>query len=290
MVAAGCLKRESRATPAGPSTLRSRDDLHTRSRPLRPHDYRRSGRSGLQAAGDLARALAQLRRRPPVRDRPRDPAPRRSTAASRTSTSRTTTARRTARPRRRSARRCATTCARSATSSSSRRRPATTCGPGRTASGARASTCSRSLDQSLARMGLDYVDIFYSHRFDPETPLEETMGALDTAVRSGRALYAGISSYSPEKTREAAAILERARHAAPDPPALVLAAQPLDRGRAARHARRARRRLHRLLAARAGDADRQVPRRHPAGLARGGEQLALARPADRADAREDPRA
>ncbi|HZQ82600.1 MAG TPA: L-glyceraldehyde 3-phosphate reductase [Gaiellaceae bacterium] len=65
-----------------------------------------------------------------------------------------------------------------------------------------------SLDQSLRRMGLDYVDIFYSHRFDPETPLEETMGALDTAVRSGRALYAGISSYSPEKTREAYEILE----------------------------------------------------------------------------------
>ena len=64
-----------------------------------------------------------------------------------------------------------------------------------------------SLDQSLGRMGLDYVDIFYSHRFDPETPLEETMGALDTAVRQGKALYAGISSYSPEKTREADAIL-----------------------------------------------------------------------------------
>ncbi len=64
-----------------------------------------------------------------------------------------------------------------------------------------------SLDQSLARMQLDYVDIFYSHRFDPETPLDETMGALDTAVRSGKALYAGISSYSPEKTREAAEIL-----------------------------------------------------------------------------------
>jgi L-glyceraldehyde 3-phosphate reductase len=64
-----------------------------------------------------------------------------------------------------------------------------------------------SLDQSLKRMGVDYVDIFYSHRFDPETPLEETMGALDAAVRSGRALYAGISSYSPERTREAAAIL-----------------------------------------------------------------------------------
>jgi L-glyceraldehyde 3-phosphate reductase len=66
-----------------------------------------------------------------------------------------------------------------------------------------------SLDQSLARMGLDYVDIFYSHRFDPETPLEETMGALDQAVRSGKALYAGISSYSPERTAEAAAILRR---------------------------------------------------------------------------------
>jgi len=64
-----------------------------------------------------------------------------------------------------------------------------------------------SLDQSLARMGLDYVDIFYSHRFDPDTPLEETMGALDTAVKSGRALYAGISSYSAERTAEAAAIL-----------------------------------------------------------------------------------
>jgi L-glyceraldehyde 3-phosphate reductase len=65
-----------------------------------------------------------------------------------------------------------------------------------------------SLDQSLKRMQVEYVDIFYSHRFDPDTPLEETMGALDTAVRSGRALYAGISSYSPEKTREAFEILE----------------------------------------------------------------------------------
>jgi L-glyceraldehyde 3-phosphate reductase len=64
-----------------------------------------------------------------------------------------------------------------------------------------------SLDQSLSRMGLDYVDIFYSHRFDPETPLEETMGALATAVSQGKALYVGISSYSAEKTREAEAIL-----------------------------------------------------------------------------------
>jgi L-glyceraldehyde 3-phosphate reductase len=64
-----------------------------------------------------------------------------------------------------------------------------------------------SLDQSLARMGLDYVDIFYSHRFDPDTPLEETMGALDTAVRQGKALYVGISSYSAQKTKEAYDIL-----------------------------------------------------------------------------------
>ena len=64
-----------------------------------------------------------------------------------------------------------------------------------------------SLDQSLSRLGLDYVDIFYSHRFDPETPLEETMGALATAVSQGKALYVGISSYSAEKTHEAEAIL-----------------------------------------------------------------------------------
>jgi L-glyceraldehyde 3-phosphate reductase len=64
-----------------------------------------------------------------------------------------------------------------------------------------------SLDQSLGRLGLDYVDIFYSHRVDPDTPLEETMGALDAAVRQGKALYVGISSYSAKRTREAAAIL-----------------------------------------------------------------------------------
>ncbi len=66
-----------------------------------------------------------------------------------------------------------------------------------------------SLDQSLTRMGLDYVDIFYSHRFDPDTPLEETIGALDHAVRSGKALYVGISSYSATKTAEAAEIARR---------------------------------------------------------------------------------
>src|SRR3989440_2730902 len=66
-----------------------------------------------------------------------------------------------------------------------------------------------SLDQSLERMGLEYVDIFYSHRADPDTPLEETMGALDTAVKQGKALYAGISSYSANRTKEAVAILRQ---------------------------------------------------------------------------------
>ena len=125
-----------------------------------------------------------------------------------------------------------------------------------------------SLDQSLRRMGLDYVDIFYSHRFDPDTPLEETLGALDTAVRAGKALYAGISSYSGARTREAVADPARARHAAAHPPAVLLAAQPLDRGGPARRARRGGRRLDRLLAARPGHAHRQVPRRHPRGHAR----------------------
>ncbi|MFF9511222.1 aldo/keto reductase [Streptomyces sp. NPDC014724] len=65
-----------------------------------------------------------------------------------------------------------------------------------------------SLDQSLTRLGLDHVDIFYSHRFDPDTPLEETMGALDSAVQQGKALYVGVSNYSPEQTRQAARILQ----------------------------------------------------------------------------------
>jgi L-glyceraldehyde 3-phosphate reductase len=112
-----------------------------------------------------------------------------------------------------------------------------------------------SLDQSLSRMGLEYVDIFYSHRSDPDTPLEETMGALDTAVRSGKALYAGISDPSP------------ARHAGSDSPAVVLDAGPLDRGRAARCARRRGHRLHRVLAAGPGGADGQVRRRHPGRVA-----------------------
>ena len=94
-----------------------------------------------------------------------------------------------------------------------------------------------SLDQSLQRMGLDYVDIFYSHRADPDTPLEETMGALDTAVQQGKALYAGISSYSAEADRAGRGDPRGDGHAAHDPPALVLDAQPLDRGAPARRPR-----------------------------------------------------
>ncbi len=116
-----------------------------------------------------------------------------------------------------------------------------------------------SLDDSLKRMGLDYVDIFYAHRPWANTPLEETMGALATAVHQGKALYVGISSYSPERTRQAAEILKSMG-------VPLLIHQPsysmLNRWiekRPARHARRNRRRLHRLLAARAGPADRQVP-------------------------------
>ena len=119
-----------------------------------------------------------------------------------------------------------------------------------------------SLDQSLRRMGLDYVDIFYSHRVDPDTPLDETMSALVTAVQQGKALYAGISSYSAARTIEAARLLCRPRRAAAHPPTVVLDAQPVDRARpAAGRARGGGRGLHRLLTAGAGHADRPVPRR-----------------------------
>ena len=134
-----------------------------------------------------------------------------------------------------------------------------------------------SLDESLARMGLDYVDIFYSHRFDPDTPLEETMGALITAVTTGRALYAGISSYSSERTRR------RRRscatwHAAADPPAVVFDAQPVDRGLVAGHAGRTRCGVHRLLAAGPGLADRPYLNGMPAESRAARERVDLGRP------------
>ena len=125
-----------------------------------------------------------------------------------------------------------------------------------------------SLDQSLKRMGLDYVDIFYSHRLDPETPLEETMGALDSAVRAGQGALRRHLQLLGRADPRGGPDPARARHAAADPPAVLLAAQPLDRGGPARRARRAGGRLDRLLPARAGPAHRQVPRRHPRGLAR----------------------
>ena len=148
-----------------------------------------------------------------------------------------------------------------------------------------------SLDQSLRRMGLDYVDIFYSHRFDPETPLEETMGALDTAVRQGKALYVGISSYSAEKTAEAAAILRELGTPLRHPPALLLDAEPLDRAGAAPtrsgelgvgcivFSPLAQGMLTDKYLDGIPEGSRATPRRH-----------ALARAAHRRDAREDPRA
>ena len=125
-----------------------------------------------------------------------------------------------------------------------------------------------SLDQSLTRMGLDYVDIFYSHRPDPETPLEETMGALHSAVQQGKALYVGVSNYSAEQTREAARILGELGtplliH---QPRYSMLDRRPEDRRPAGRPGRAAGR-LHRLLPAGAGPAHRPLPRRHPGGLA-----------------------
>ena len=114
-----------------------------------------------------------------------------------------------------------------------------------------------SLDQSLARMGLDYVDIFYSHRFDPETPLEETIGALDTAVRQGKALYVGISSYSPQ------GVPPRRRRSSRELGTPLLIHQPsysmLNRWieqQLLDVLARGGRRLHRLLAAGPGAADR----------------------------------
>ena len=104
----------------------------------------------------------------------------------------------------------------------------------------RASTCSRASTRASKRLGVDYVDIFYHHHFDQTTPLEETLGALDSAVRQGKALYVGISSYSDERTREAIAILRELGTPLLDPPAVVFDAQSMDRGATPRRARRKR--------------------------------------------------
>ena len=132
-----------------------------------------------------------------------------------------------------------------------------------------------SLDQSLKRMGLEYVDIFYHHRPDPESPLEETMGALETAVRRGKALYVGISQYQPAQTREAVALLKERRihlliHQR------LLDAQSMDRAGAARCTRGGGGRLHRVLAAGAGDAHRSIPAGRAGRFARNRGLLAYA--------------
>ena len=126
-----------------------------------------------------------------------------------------------------------------------------------------------SLDQSLKRMGLPYVDIFYSHRPDPDTPLEETMGALAHAVRSGKALYAGISNYKPAETAQAAKLLREL-----GTPCLIHQpryshAGSLGRAAVACHAGSGRHRLHRFLAAGEGHFDRPLFQGHPCRFARG---------------------
>ena len=126
-----------------------------------------------------------------------------------------------------------------------------------------------SLDQSLGRLGIDYVDIFYHHRFDPDTPLEETLGALDAAVRQGKALYVGVSSYSDRRTSEAVTILRGALNAAPYQSSFVFDAQSLDRGTPARCTRARGRWMHRVFATRGGPSDRPLPRRHPGGFSCG---------------------
>ena len=138
-------------------------------------------------------------------------------------------------------------------------------------------------------MGLDYVDIFYSHRFDETTPLEETMGALDSIVRSGKALYAGISSYSGARTREAVEILR-----AMGTPLLIHQPSYSMINRWVEQdlldvLGETRRRLHRVLAAGAGDADEQVPQGHPRRLARGPGQEPGPVAAHRGPAAPDPR-
>ena len=118
-----------------------------------------------------------------------------------------------------------------------------------------------SLDQSLGRLGLDYVDIFYSHRFDPDSPLEETMGALATAVHQGKALYAGISSYSPGMTQEAARIMrEMGVPLLIHQPSYSMLNRWIEEG-LLDVVGGGGDGLHRVLPARAGRADRQVPRR-----------------------------
>ncbi len=139
-----------------------------------------------------------------------------------------------------------------------------------------------SCDASLKRLGLDYVDIFYSHRFDPDTPLEETMGALDAIVRAGKALYVGISSYNAERTRDAAAILkDLGTPCVIHQPSYNMLNRWVERDGLKDTLRELGHRLDRLHAAGAGHADREVPRGRPRGQPRHPGQVAAPRVPER---------
>ena len=230
------------------------------------------------AARDLARALAQLRRGHAARDEARDLPARRSTSASRISTSPTTTGRRRARPRTAFGEILRTDFAGHRDELIVSSKAGYLMWPGPYGEWGSRKYLIASCDASLKRMGLDYVDIFYSHRFDPDTPLEETMGALDAIVRSGKALYVGISSYNSERTRAAAAILKAlGTPCVIHQPSYNMINRWVERDGLKETLQRARHRLDRLHAAGAGHADRQVPQGHPRGQPRHPGQVAAAR-------------
>ena len=222
--------------------------------------YRRCGRSGLQLPAISLGLWQNFGDDRPLADAAARSCAARSISGSRTSTSPTTTGRRTEAPRSTSG------------ASSPRTSPglrdevviSTKAGydmwPGPYGEWGSRKYLLGSLDQSLARMRLDYVDIFYSHRFDPDTPLEETMGALDSAVRQGKARYVGISSYSPERTEEAIVILrELGTPLLIHQPSYSMFNRWIEDGLLDVLGRGGGR-LHRVLAAGAGAVDRQVPR------------------------------
>ncbi len=252
--------------------------------------YRRVGAQRHSAAGDLARAVAELRRRPAARGPPRDPAPRvrpRHHALRPRQQLRPALRRRRDELRAHLPRGLPPLPRRADHLDEGRLRPVARA---RTASGARASTCSRASTRASRAWASTTSTSSTRTASTPTRRCEETMGALDTAVRQGKALYVGISSYSPAAHRGGDRDPRRARHAAADPPAVLLAAEPLDRARPARRARAPRRRRDRVLAARAGPAHRPLPARHPRGLARARRRAVRRAHAQRGEPRARARA
>ena len=245
--------------------------------------YRRCGRSGIQLPAISLGLWHNFGGETPLETQRAIACAGRSTWASPTSTSPTTTGRPTDRPRRTSA-----------ACSASDFKPyrdelivSTKAGwdmwPGPYGEFGSRKYLLASLDQSLARLGLDYVDIFYSHRFDPDTPLEETMGRwTPRCARAGRSTPASRPTPPSARSRRPRSCAGPG-HAAAHPPAVLLDAQPVDRGRPARRPGRARRRLHRVLAAGPRDAHVEVPRRRARRVADGAGLVAVAGPADRAE-------